>query len=50
MTYAGARGNTTSEMNATLRFPFDDERLHATFGNLMLQIHGDGVRGQACSF
>src|SRR5437867_225811 len=43
MTYAGARGNTAAEMKSTLRFNLDDERLHPTFGNLILQLEGDGT-------
>ncbi len=42
MTYAGARGNTASEMQATLRFDLNQDRLHPAFGRLITQIHGAG--------
>jgi hypothetical protein len=38
MTYAGARGQTAEQMASVLHFRFGQERLHATFGELIAQI------------
>ncbi len=42
MTYAGAKGNTAAEMKTTMRFPFDNDRLHPTFGRLVTQLDAQG--------
>lgn len=34
MTYAGARGETRTEMADALQFPFEDDSLHAAFGDV----------------
>ena len=38
MTYAGARGTTASELQATMHFTLPDARLHAAFGALDLAL------------
>lgn len=38
MTYAGARGETAAQMAQALRFTLADERLHAAFGALDLEL------------
>lgn len=38
MTYAGANGNTATEMAATLRFTLPDAQLHAAFNKLDLEL------------
>ena len=40
MTYAGARGETETQMAETLHFALDQERLHPAFGTLRKQIEG----------
>ena len=42
MTYAGARGETATQMAGTLHFALDQERLHAAFGSLRNEIQGAG--------
>jgi serine protease inhibitor len=44
MTYGGAKGNTANEMKTTLRFQLEPERLHPTFGKLILALDGDGKK------
>lgn len=43
MTAIGARGQTAAEMVKTLRLPFEDGRLHTTFGEVVRQLNGNGV-------
>ena len=38
MVFAGARGETASEMKQVLRFPFSDETLHGTFAKLLQDL------------
>lgn len=45
MTYAGARGNTASEMAATLHFTRDQEKLHPAFSALEQQVQGAEKKG-----
>jgi serpin B len=42
MTYAGARGQTATEMEKTLHFTLGQERLHPAFGALVRQVNGHG--------
>src|SRR5687768_7293286 len=44
MTYGGAKGNTAAEMKTTLRFQLEPERLHPTFGKLIVQLDGEGKK------
>jgi serine protease inhibitor len=39
MTYAGARGKTADDMAATLKFPFQGERLNAAFAGLIQELN-----------
>jgi serpin B len=41
MTYAGAGGNTQTEMKEVLHFPLDNEPLHACFNELTTQLQRD---------
>jgi serpin B len=43
MTYAGAKGDTASEMAKTLHFPTDAEKLHASYAALLGRLNGDGT-------
>ena len=45
MTYAGARGNTETQMAETLHFSLTQERLHPAFLTLMQELQADSVRG-----
>ncbi len=47
MTYAGARGETEDQMANTLRFVLPQNRLHATFNALDLELasRGEGAKG-----
>ncbi len=38
MTWAGARGNTASQMQSVLHFPFDQEQLHPAYNALDLDL------------
>src|SRR4051812_41669453 len=42
MLYAGARGNTATEMKTALHFSLAAEQLHAAFGKLIASRDGDG--------
>jgi serpin B len=42
MTYAGARGQTATEMEKTLHFTLGQDRLHPAFGALVRQVNGHG--------
>lgn len=44
MTYAGARGETAAEMKKALRFELPDDRLHAGFGYLDLELASHSAR------
>jgi serpin B len=44
MTYAGARGETATQMATTLHFTLDPERLHPAFGSLRAEIQGAGPK------
>jgi len=44
MTYAGAKGKTASDMAATLQFPFDENRLHAAFADMIKEINQPGKK------
>jgi serine protease inhibitor len=41
ITYAGARGETASQMAKTLHFTLDQDRLHAAFADLIGQLSGE---------
>jgi serpin B len=45
MAYAGARNETSRQMESTLRFPFPDMRLHEAFKSLNARIGFDPDRG-----
>src|SRR6202030_2830840 len=40
MTRAGARGDTAKEMDKTLHFTLEGDKLHAAFGGLVKEING----------
>jgi serine protease inhibitor len=42
MTYAGARGNTETQMADVLHFELDQERLHPAFGALVARLNARG--------
>jgi serpin B len=44
MTSAGARGETLEQMNKTLHFTLDQDRLHPAFATLVKQVNGDGEK------
>ena len=44
MTYAGARGNTETQMAETLHFSLTQERLHPAFLTLMQELQADSAR------
>jgi serine protease inhibitor len=44
MTYAGARGKTADDMAATLKFPFQGNRLHAAFATLIQELDRKGQK------
>jgi serine protease inhibitor len=44
MTYAGARGKTADDMAATLKFPFQGNRLHAAFAGLVQDLDRKGQK------
>jgi len=44
MTYAGARGQTALDMAKTLRFPFDGQRLHPAFFDLIGELNRPGQK------
>ena len=48
MTYAGARGDTASQMKETLRFLLPDDQLHKSFNSLDLELakRGEGAKGK----
>jgi serpin B len=48
MTYAGAKGETESQMASALHFTLPQERLHAAFGtlDLALRSRGQGAQGK----
>jgi len=48
MTYAGARGETETQMADTLRFMLPQDSLHNTFNNLDIELsqRGDGAEGK----
>jgi serpin B len=47
MTYAGARGQTATQMASVLHFSLPDERLHAAFGELSDELNSGGtLRGK----
>lgn len=48
MTYAGARGETETQMADTLEFKLSQERLHPAFNKLDLELakRGEGAKGQ----
>lgn len=53
MTYAGARGATADEMQATLHFDLPSERLHPAFNELDLRLRaaaGGGKAGESQKF
>jgi serpin B len=41
MTRAGARGDTASEMDKTLHYTLEGDKLHAAFGGLVQEVNGD---------
>jgi serpin B len=45
MTYAGARGNTASQMEEALHFGLGGESLHATFAAFTDSLNAEGKRG-----
>jgi serpin B len=46
MTYAGARGDTETQMGRVLHFTPGDARLHSSFGELQRELNGeDGMNG-----
>ena len=45
MTYAGARGNTATQMADTLHFELDDEFLHPAYAQLQGRLNTDGEGG-----
>jgi len=45
MTYAGARGNTATQMAEVMHFGLPEERLHATFGALVDELNEKGKKG-----
>ncbi len=47
MTYAGARGETRTEMHDTLQFPLDGDSLHAAFGKTDGKIESTAERSTA---
>ena len=47
MTYAGARGQTATQMAAALRFPMDGDRLHQSFAKVHRDVNGAGAKGGA---
>ncbi|MCO8256082.1 serpin family protein [Haladaptatus sp. AB618] len=49
MTYAGARGETRTEMHDTLLFPLDGDSLHAAFGKTDDEIESTAERSTADS-
>lgn len=44
MTYAGARGDTATEMARTLHFSLPQDRLPAAYGQLLAALHGSGAQ------
>lgn len=44
MTYAGARGNTATQMSNTLHFTLDQEGLHPAFSTLMHDLRADAEK------
>jgi serpin B len=44
MTYAGARGDTATEMARTLHFSLPQDRLAAAYGELLAALHGSGAQ------
>jgi serpin B len=44
MTYAGAKGNTETQMAETLRFSLSQERLHPAFLTLMQELQADSEK------
>jgi len=47
MTYAGARGQTATQMAAALRFPMDGDRLHQSFAKVNRDVNAAGSKGGA---
>jgi serpin B len=45
MTYAGARGNTEAEMKKTLKFSFNQAKLHKNFSTLRTAFEAQGKKG-----
>jgi serine protease inhibitor len=45
MTYAGARGETASQMSHTLHFDLEGDRLHAAFSALLWDLNKSGEKG-----
>ncbi len=45
MTYAGARGQTATEMSKVLRFTLEQESLHLAFAALMANLHAEKQQG-----
>ena len=50
MTYAGARGETASQMAETLHYTLPTERLHPAFNALDLQLQAASAKGDAGEF
>ncbi len=46
MTYGGARGNTEKQIKDTMRFPFDQEKFHPAYGELMYDLNKRGGKGR----
>jgi serpin B len=44
MTYGGARGQTAIDMAKTLHFPFEGQRVHTAFADLIQQINQPGQK------
>jgi serpin B len=44
MTYGGARGQTAIDMAKTLQFPFEGQRVHTAFADLIQQINQPGQK------
>jgi serpin B len=45
MTYAGARGQTATEMAQTLHFPLNQQELHPAFARLLKEMNGKNNKG-----
>src|SRR5262245_49010092 len=47
MTYAGARGETATQMAAALRLPMNGDRLHRAFAGINARVNGTGAGRRA---